>query len=83
MVLAKLIAFDVLKILHNFALIQKSLLANNCWSKQITKSDQCNLIFIFIELSETTNSFVKMRLVLEIKEVANFIRHVFIENADA
>ena len=37
---------------------------------KVTKSFQCNLIFIFIKLLETSNSFVKMRLVIELKNVA-------------
>ena len=44
------------------------------------KSVPCDLTYIFVELSETLNSFVKIRLVLEIKNVASFKKYVFIEN---
>ena len=67
MVLLSVIAFAVLKILHNLVSIQKSLFANKWWSR-IRKSVHCDLTFIFIELSETLNSFVKISLVLEIKK---------------
>ena len=76
MVLVNVIAFAVLKILHNLCSIQKSLFANNCWSK-IRKSAQWDLAFILIELSEKLNSFVKMRLVLEIKNIVSFIKTRF------
>ena len=76
MVLVNVIAFAVLKILHNLVSIQKSLFANNCWSK-IRKSAQWDLAFILIELSEKLNSFVKMRLVLEIKNIVSFIKTRF------
>ena len=39
-------------------------------ARKITASVRCDLIFICIELSETISSFVKIRLVLEIKNVA-------------
>ena len=39
---------------------------------KITKSDQCNLNFNFNRISETATSFVKIRLVLEMKNVASF-----------
>ena len=76
MVLVKVIAFAVLKILHNLLSIQKSLFANNCWSK-MRKSAQHDLTFIFIKLSEKRSSFVKIRLVLETKNVASFIKTRF------
>ena len=38
------------------------------------KSVKSNLTFIFIELSKRANSFVKIRLVFEIKNVASFIK---------
>ena len=41
---------------------------------KITKSVQCDLI---IELSETPNSFVKVRLVLEIRNIVSFIKTRF------
>ena len=44
---------------------------------KITKSVRFNLHFIFIEISETANSFVKIRLVLEIKSVFSFIKTRF------
>ena len=76
MLLVNAIAFAVLKILPNLVSIQKSLFANNCWSK-VRKSAQHDLTFILIELSEKLNSFVKMRLVMEIKNVASFIKTSF------
>ena len=67
MVLAIVIAFTVLKILSNVVSMQKSLLTNNyCLKKQNYEKDQCDLTFIFTELSGTPNSFVKIRLVFEI-----------------
>ena len=72
MVFVNVIAFAVLKILHNLVFIRRSLFANNCWSK-IRKSTQRDLTFILIELSEKLNSFLKIHLVLEIKNVASFI----------
>ena len=44
---------------------------------KITKSVPSDLIFIFIGLSETPNSFVKIRLVLVIKNVVSFIKTCF------
>ena len=44
---------------------------------KITKSRQCNLNFIFIELSEAASSFAQILLVLEIKKVATFIKTRF------
>ena len=76
MVLVNVIAFAVLKILHNLCSIQKSLFANNCWSK-IRKSAQHDLTFMFIKLSEKLRIFVKIRLVLEIKNVASLIKPRF------
>ena len=72
MVFVNVIAFAVLKILHNLVFIRRSLFANNCWSK-IRKSTQRDLTFILIELSEKLNSFLKIHLLLEIKNVASFI----------
>ena len=79
MVLVNVIAFAVLKILHNLVSMQKSLFANNCWSK-IRKSVQHDLTFILIKLSEKRSSFVKIRLALEIKKVASFIKTRFYLN---
>ena len=44
---------------------------------KIMKSVSCNLAFIFIELSGTANSFLKICLVLEIKNNASFIKRRF------
>ena len=41
---------------------------------KITKSVQSDLPSIYIELSETTNSFVKIRLRLKIDSIASFIK---------
>ena len=76
MVLVNVIAFAVLKIFHNLVSIQKSLFANNCWNK-IRKSAPWDLTFILTELLEKLNSFVKIRLVLEIKNIASFIKTRF------
>ena len=35
---------------------------------------QCDLTFIYIELLEALNSFVEIRLVLEIRNVVSFIK---------
>ena len=51
-VLANVISFAVLKILHNSISIQKSLQVTVEVSR-LTKSFQCHLTFIFIELSKT------------------------------
>ena len=50
---------------------------------KITKSDQCELTFTFIEFSETANNLKKLRQVLEIKTVASFIKTHFIEKEDS
>ena len=73
MVLVNVIQFPVLKILHNLVSMQKSLFVNNCRSK-IRKITQCDLAFILIELSEKLNSFVKISLVLDTKNIASFIK---------
>ena len=41
---------------------------------KVMKNVQCHVTFIFIELSETSASFVKIRLVFVIKNVASFIQ---------
>ena len=41
------------------------------------KSVQCDITFIFIEISETPNSFLKLRLVLEIKNRCWFHKKSF------
>ena len=76
MVLVKVIAFAVLKILHNLISIQRSLFANDCWSK-IRKSAQHDLTFILIKLSEKLSSFVKISSVLKIKNFGSFIKTRF------
>ena len=81
MVLANVIAFAVLKILHNLVSMLNFLFANSCWSKQNYK--KCPLTFIFIKFSETVNSFVKIRLMLEIKTLLVSEKYVFIENKAA
>ena len=45
---------------------------------KITKSVWSDLTFIFIELSETSKSFVKIRLVVEINSIASFIKNTFL-----
>ena len=47
---------------------------SRCFANKNRKSVKCDQTFIFIELSETFNSFVKIRLVLEIKSTASFIK---------
>ena len=42
------------------------------------RSVPCNLTF-FTDFSETTNSFLEIRLVFEIKELLVSQKHVFIE----
>ena len=41
---------------------------------KILKSVQCDITFTFIELSETPNSFVKLPVVLEIRNGASFTK---------
>ena len=83
MVLANVITFIVLKILHNLVSMQKSLYVNNCWSNQNYKKCPMGTNLCFIEISETPNSFVKIRLVLEIKTLLVSWKHAFIENEAA
>ena len=66
MLFVNIIAFAVLKILHNLGSMQKSLLADNCWSKQ--NYEKCPMWpnLYFHEFSGTLDSFLKIRLVLEI-----------------
>ena len=49
MVLADIITFADLKLLHNFVSIQKSFFANNCgnYVRKIVESVQCDLTLIF------------------------------------
>ena len=74
MVLINVIAFAILKILHNLVSVQKILFASKWWSKKNYKKCPCDITFIFIELSETVNSFVKIRLLFEMKSIASFIK---------
>ena len=66
MLLPSVITFAALKILLNLVFMQKSLFGD--------KSVKCDLTFILIQLSEGLNSFLKIRLVLEIKDVFSFIK---------
>ena len=45
--------------------------------RKITKIVQCNITFIFIELSETSENFLKICLIFEIKNVTSFIKTHF------
>ena len=67
-VLAKVTAFAILETLHDLSTTQKSLFANNYWSKQNFEKCPMNLLFTFIELSETPKIFVKIRLVLNMEK---------------
>ena len=66
MLLPSVITFAALKILLNLVFMQKSLFGD--------KSVKYDLTFILIQLSEALNSFLKIRLVLEIKDVFSFIK---------
>ena len=72
--LASIIAFLVSKLLDNLLSMQKSLFDG---VSKITTSDQYDMTFIFTDLSETLNSFVKIRLVFEVKNVLSFIKTCF------
>ena len=72
--LASIIAFPVLKLLDNLLSMQKSLFDG---VSKITTSVQFDMTFIFTDLSETLNSFVKIRLVFEVKNVLSFIKTCF------
>ena len=75
MVLANVIAFAVITRYCEISFPCKSLcLQMTAEVNKITVSVQCNLIFIFVELSEIANSFVEIRLVLEIQNFASFIK---------
>ena len=71
------IVFAVLKIVDNLVSMQKSFFADNCWSTQ--NYGKCSMwpYLFFIELLETSNSFVKIHIVLEIKNVNRFIKTRF------
>ena len=77
MVLANVIAFAVLKILHNVLSFKSLCLQITAEVSQIKNRVLCDLTFIFIELSETAYSFLKIRLALEIKNVASFTKTRF------
>ena len=72
--LASIIAFPLLKLLDNLLSMQKSLFDG---VSKITTSVQFDMTFIFTDLSETLNSFVKIRLVFEVKNVLSFIKTCF------
>ena len=57
----KVIAFGVLKILHNLSSMQKSLLAKNCWGKQVL-----NQFFIL------TSSFSEQKSVVSLHKKWSF-----------
>ena len=77
MVLANVITIAVLKYcIISFQCKSLCLRITDDVSK-IAKIVQCELIFNFIEISETLNNFVKMYLVLEIRNVASFIKTRF------
>ena len=59
MVLTNAIEFAVLMILHNLVSTQNLSLQITAAVSKIMKNVQCTLSFIFIELSETANRFVK------------------------
>ena len=71
MVLVNVVALTILKI--SFPCICLQITAE---VRRITKSIQCSITFIFTLLSETTNSFVKMRLLLE-SSVAGIVKTLF------
>ena len=50
---------------------------------KVMKNVQRHLTFIFIELSETATSFVKIRLAFVIKNVASFIQTLFYWKRDS
>ena len=81
--LVNFIIFAVLKILHNPVFMKKSLFAKESELSKIAKNVQYHLIFIFIELADTNNSFLKMYLALEIKNVASFNQTRFYEKQDS
>ena len=81
MVLANVIAFAILKLLHNLVSMQKSLFANNELQPEVSKITeivQCELTFIFIELSETPNRLEKIHLVLKTRNVAILQKNTFL-----
>lgn len=68
--------------LKNLDYIRKSLFANNSWCKQ--SYEKCSVSpNLFIELSETATSFVKIRLVFVIKNVASFMQTLFYWKRDS
>ena len=77
MVLVNVIAFVALKILHNLVSMQFGCFYITPQVSKITKSVQCDLIFIFNKLPDTSDSFVKTHLVLNIKHVNSFMKTCF------
>ena len=73
MILVNIIAFTVLKRLHNLFSMQAFCLQITAKVIKLTKGVYSDLTFTFIELSETFNSFMKIHLVLEKKYVVIFI----------
>ena len=73
MVLAIVIAFVVLKILHDFVSTQTSLFANNCWGKQNYEKDSFWLDLSFYWTLKNTQHF------LENKSSTQDKQNIFIE----
>ena len=81
MILAKNVAFAFLEKLHNLVSMQNLCLQVTAEISKIRNSVRCDMDFIFIELLETPNSFVKLSLILEMRKVVSFIKtRFFIEN---
>ena len=72
MVLVNVIAFTILKRLHNHLSMHTFCLQITAKVIKLTKGVHSDLTFTFIELSETFNSFMKIHLVLEKKYVVIF-----------
>ena len=77
MVLANIVAFAVLRYCTISFPWKNLCFQITAEVSKITKSVPCSLFFIFIERSETAKSFVKIRLLFEIKNVAIFIKTHF------
>ena len=73
MILVNIIAFTVLKRLHNLFSMHAFCLQITAKVIKLTKGVYSDLTFTFIELSETFNNFMKIHLVLEKKYVVMFI----------
>ena len=70
--------FPVLKIFHSSFPCKSFSLQVITKVCKIIESVRCNLTFIFIELSEITNSFAKIRLVTQNKSDASFVKTHFL-----